>query len=193
MDSKVDTFFEKASKWNEEMARLRSIVLECGLKEELKWGQPCYTSEDKNILIIHGFKNYCALLFFKGALMPDPKHILIQQTENVQLGRQIRFTSLQEINSLEPDLKVYIDEAVKVEKSGKKIKLKETADYEMCSELSEKLEADGDFRVAFEKLTPGRQRAYIFYISSAKKADTRKSRIEKYYSKILLGKGMNDE
>lgn len=193
VNSNVDTFFERAGKWREEMVRLRSIVLKCGLLEELKWGQPCYASEGKNILIIHAFKNYCALLFFKGALMDDPKHLLIQQTENVQLGRQIRFASVQEIDSLEPELKLYIDEGVKVEKSGKKLKLKETSEYEMCNELGEKLREDKALKSAFEKLTPGRQRQYIFYISSAKQPKTRLSRIEKYYNKILQGQGLYDE
>ncbi|HLK27998.1 MAG TPA: DUF1801 domain-containing protein [Puia sp.] len=190
--SKADFFFEKDSIWQKEYEQLRKIILDCDLMEEVKWGQPCYTFQKKNIVLIHGFKEYCALLFFKGALMTDPKKILIQQTENVQSARQIRFTNVKEITKLEKILKTYIYEAVEVEESGLKVELKKTADFKMPEELQKKLNKDKTFKAAFNALTPGRQRGYIFYFSQPKQSKTRESRIEKSIPKILDGKGFND-
>jgi uncharacterized protein YdeI (YjbR/CyaY-like superfamily) len=189
---KVDVVLGKAKQWRAEMERLRTIVLECGLTEELKWRQPCYTFQEGNVVLIHGFKEYCALLFFKGALLKDPKGILIQQTENVQSARQIRFTSLQDIVALEPVLKVYIKEAVKVENAGLKVELKKTAEFSMPQELRDKLDKTPALKTAFEALTPGRQRGYLLHFSSAKQSQTRVSRIEKCAPQILAGKGLND-
>src|SRR5579862_2547915 len=193
MNPKVDFFFDKAQKWQEELEKLRTIVLDCGLNEELKWGQACYTFQKKNIVLIHGFKEYCALLFFKGALLTDPKKILIQQTENLQSARQIRFTNVKEIMKLEKTLKYYIYEAVEVEESGLKVELKKTADFKMPEELQKKLNKDAPLRKAFDSLTPGRQRGYIFYFSQPKQSKTRDLRIEKSVPQILDGKGLNDE
>lgn len=193
MNPKVDFFFNKGGKWQKEFIQLRKIVLECGLTEELKWGQPCYTTlKSRNIVLIHGFREYCALLFFKGALLKDPEGILIQQTENVQAGRQIRFTNVQEIVKLKPFLKAYIYEAIEVEKAGLKVKLKKTSDYKMPEEFRIKLNSNTALKKAFESLTPGRQRAYIFYFSQAKQSKTREARIEKYVKHILDRKGLND-
>lgn len=192
MNPKVDWFFEKEEKWKEEVKELRRIVLECHLTEDLKWGCPCYTYEEKNIILIHTFKEYCAFLLFKGALMKDPKSILIQQTENVQSARQIRFTSLKEIKELESDLKKYIFEAVEVEESGKKVPLKKTKEFPMTEELEAKFKEQPALKKAFEDLTPGRQRAYLLHFSQPKQAKTRESRIEKCVPYILDGKGLND-
>ena len=192
MNPKVDWFFNKAGKWQEEFAMLRTIILECDLVEELKWGQPCYTFEKRNIVLMHGFKDYCALLFFKGALMKDPKGILIQQTENVQSARQIRFTSLQQITKLKAVLKKYIYEAVELEESGVKVELRKTSDFTVPEEFQEKLEKSAALKKAFYALTPGRQRGYLFYFSSAKQSKTRESRIEKYVEQILDGRGLDD-
>jgi uncharacterized protein YdeI (YjbR/CyaY-like superfamily) len=193
MNPKVDWFFEKDTKWQKEYQKLRTIVLSCGLTEELKWGQPCYTTDgDKNVVLIHGFKEYCALLFMKGALMKDPSGILIQQTENVQSGRQIRFKELKEITKLAPVLKTYIKEATEIEKKGLKVTLKKTSEYKMPEELKNKLDEDAAFKKAFFALTPGRQRGYIFHISQAKQSATRVARIEKNIPKILQGKGFDD-
>ena len=192
MNVKVDWFFEKEEKWKEEIAEMRKIVLECHLTEDLKWGCPCYTYEKKNIVLIHVFKEYCAFLFFKGALMKDPKKILIQQTENVQSARQIRFTGLKEIKTLASDLKKYIFQAVEVEESGKKVELKKTKEYPLPEELTAKFKAVPSLKEAFESLTPGRQRAYILHFSQPKQAATRESRIEKCIPHILEGKGLND-
>jgi uncharacterized protein YdeI (YjbR/CyaY-like superfamily) len=189
---KVDAVLAHAQQWKAEFAKLRTIALSCGLSEELKWGQPCYTSDDKNIVLIHGFKEYCALLFFKGVLLKDPKSILITQTENVQAGRQIRFTSVKEITKLAPLLKTYIQEAIEVEKSGLKVKKKPTNEFTMPPELRTKLEESAALKKAFEALTPGRQRGYILYFASAKQSKTRESRIEKYLPRIFDGKGWND-
>ncbi len=189
---KVDAVLSRAEQWREELQKLRMIILECGLTEELKWYQPCYTFENKNIVLIHGFKEYCALLFMKGALMKDPKGILIQQTENVQAGRQIRFANVQEIMSMKSTLKAYIHEAIAVEKSGLKIKMKKTSEFKMPEEFQKKLKENGALNTAFHALTPGRQRAYLLYFSSAKQSQTRESRIEKYRSQILKGKGIMD-
>ena len=192
MNPKVDFFFDKDSKWQKEFGKLRTIVLDCGLEEELKWGQPCYTFQESNIVLIHGFKEYCALLFFKGALLNDPEGILIQQTENVQSARQIRFTNTREIVGMERILKSYIYEAIEVERAGLKVKLKKTADYKMPEELQKKLNKTPALKKAFEALTPGRQRQYIFYFSQPKLSKTRESRVEKYVPFILKGRGLND-
>ncbi|HEY8902752.1 MAG TPA: DUF1801 domain-containing protein [Chthoniobacterales bacterium] len=188
----VDEHLAKATKWWEEMDKLRSIVLECPLEEEVKWGQPCYTFDGGNVVLIHGFKEYCALLFFKGALMKDPKGILIQQTENVQAGRQIRFTDLHEIIRMESVLKAYIEEAIEVEKSGLKVKHRETSEFKMPEEFQRKLDDDATLKAAFEALTPGRQRGYLLYFAGARQSKTRESRIEKCTPQILNGKGLQD-
>jgi uncharacterized protein YdeI (YjbR/CyaY-like superfamily) len=192
MNPKVDWFFEKDTKWSAEYASLRSIVLDCGLTEELKWGCPCYTFQNSNVVLIHGFKEYCALLFFKGALLKDTDGILIQQTENVQSARQLRFTSVAEINKLQKIVKAYIYEAIEVEKAGLKVKLKKTAEYKMPEEFKLKLDKLPKLKTAFDELTPGRQRAYLFYFSQPKQAKTREARIEKYIPHILAGKGLDD-
>ncbi len=192
MNPKVDAFLAKAKNWRQESEELRSIILECGLTEELKWGQPCYTNQGKNIVLIGGFKEYCALLFFQGALLGDAKGLLNRIGEHTQAGRQIRFTTLQEIKKLKPALKAYILEAVEVQKAGLKVKLKKHAEYTFCEELQNILDKNSAFKKAFLSLTPGRQRAYNFYFSAAKQSNTRTSRIEKYKQKILSGKGFYD-
>jgi uncharacterized protein YdeI (YjbR/CyaY-like superfamily) len=192
MNPKVDFFFVKASKWQEAYEALRTIVLDCGLTEELKWGCPCYTLKKKNIVLIHGFKEYCALLFMKGTLLKDPKGILIQQTENVQAARQIRFTSVQQIVKMKTTLKAYVREAIKVEESGLEVKLKKTKEFTMPAEFKSKLARSPALKRAFAALTPGRQRGYLLYFSSAKQSTTRESRIEKYAPQILDGKGLED-
>ena len=192
MNPKVNWFFANASKWQEEYERLRMIALSCGLTEELKWGCPCYTVENKNIVLIHGFKEYCALLFMKGALLKDPKGILIQQTKNVQAARQIRFTHVDEIIDQEPILKSYIKEAVKLEKTGVKVPLKKASEFKMPEEFKNLLTTTPALKEAFDALTPGRQRGYLLYFSSAKQARTREARIEKYVKQILNGKGLED-
>jgi len=190
MNPKVDEYLGKAKKWQEEFEKLRMIILDCGLTEELKWGCPCYTFEKSNIVLIHGFKEYCALLFFKGALLKDPKDILIQQTENVQAGRQIRFTNVREIVKMKTVLKAYIHEAK--EKAGLKVKYKKTSEFKIPEELQNKLDDTPALRKAFDALTPGRQRAYIFYFSQPKQSKTRAARVEKCMHQILNGKGLND-
>jgi len=192
MNPKVDWFFDKDTKWKKEYEQLRTIVLNCGLDEELKWGCPCYTFEGSNVVLIHGFKEYCALLFFKGALLSDANNILIQQTENVQSARQIRFTDLKEIVKMEKILKAYIYEAIEVEKAGLQVKLKKTSDFKMPEEFQKKLNKNAALKKAFDALTPGRQRAYIFYFSQPKQSKTREARIEKYMQQILEGKGLDD-
>ena len=192
MNPKVDFFFNKAKKWQEEFEKLRMIILDCGLTEELKWGQPCYTLQDKNIVLMHGFKEYCALLFMKGALLNDSKGILIQQTENVQAARQIRFTNVGEIVKLETILKAYIHEAIEVEKAGLKVKLKKTSEFKIPEEFQSKLDKSTALKTAFKALTPGRQRAYIYYFSQPKQSKTRESRVEKCMRQILDGKGLDD-
>lgn len=189
---KVDGFMRKAKQWKEEFQKLRTIVLDCGLTEDFKWMHPCYTFEQKNIVLIHGFKQYCALLFHKGALLQDPHGLLIQQTENVQAARQIRFTHLQEIVELEPVLKAYIAQAIEVEKAGLDVDYKKTEEYAPPEELQNKFAEFPALKTAFEALTPGRQRAYILYFSAPKQPKTRESRIEKYVQHILDGKGLND-
>ncbi|MGN6212362.1 YdeI/OmpD-associated family protein [Parafilimonas sp.] len=192
MNPKVDFFFNKASKWQKEYEQLRAIILDCGLTEELKWGCPCYTFEERNIVLIHGFKEYCALLFFKGALLNDADNILIQQTKNVQSARQVRFINVQQIIKLNPVLKAYIYEAIEVEKAGLKVKLKKTAEFTVPEELQNKLDRSPALKKAFNALTPGRQRAYIFYFSQPKLSKTRAARVEKHMQHILKGKGLND-
>jgi uncharacterized protein YdeI (YjbR/CyaY-like superfamily) len=192
MNPKVDFYFKKAKKWRKEIEQLRTIVLDCHLTEDLKWGCPCYTFEQKNIVLIHVFKEYCALLLFKGALLKDTKGILIQQTENVQSARQIRFTSVQEIAKLKAAIKAYIYEAVEVEESGLKVELKKTEEYKVPDEFQNKLDKNAALKKAFSALTPGRQRAYLFYFSQAKQSKTRESRVEKYIPQILDGKGLDD-
>lgn len=193
MNPKVDFYFSKAKKWQEEIEQLRMIVLDCGLIEELKWGCPCYMSQKSNIVLIHTFKEYCALLFFKGALLNDTNNILIQQTENVQAARQIRFTNIREIVEMEPVLKAYIYEAIEVEKSGLKVTLKKTSEYFITEEFQKKLDKNPSLKTAFESLTPGRQRAYNLYFSQPKQSKTRESRIDKCIPQILNGKGLNDQ
>jgi uncharacterized protein YdeI (YjbR/CyaY-like superfamily) len=192
MNPKVDFYFKKAGKWQEDIEHLRTIALDCDLTEELKWGCPCYTFEGSNIVLIHVFKEYCAYLFFKGALLPDPKDILIQQTEHVQAARQIRFTSVQEIVKLKKTLKTYIQEAIKVEKAGLKVELKKTAEYTIPEEFQKVLNEDAHLKKAFKSLTPGRQRGYILHFSAPKQSKTREARIEKSIPGILDGKGLND-
>src|SRR6266700_388048 len=190
---KVDIFFIKAKKWQKELAKLRTIILDCELTEELKWGCPCYTFQKSNIVLIHGFKEYCALLFFKGALLKDPKGILIQQTENVQAARQIRFTDVREIVKMEPVLKAYINEAIEVEKAGLEVNYKKTSEFKVPEEFQNKLDEIPALKTAFDALTPGRQRAYLFYFSQPKQSKTRESRVEKCMQQILIGKGLNDQ
>ena len=192
MNPHVDFYFSKAKKWQEEIEKLRMIVLDCPLSEELKWACPCYTFQNNNIVLIHVFKEYCALLFFKGALLNDTNGILIRQTENVQAARQIRFSNVREIDKLAPILKAYIYEAIEVEKAGLKVELKKTTEYSIPEEFQNKLDRTPDLKTAFEALTPGRQRAYIFYFSQPKQSKTRESRIEKCMKPILNGKGLND-
>ncbi len=193
MNPKVDFFFNKAKQWRDEYVKLRMIALDCGLTEELKWGCPCYTFKDSNIVLIHGFKEYCALLFMKGVLLNDSHGILIQQTENVQVARQIRFTNLREIVDLEPALKAYIHEAIEVEKAGLKVEMKTTAAFKMPEEFQYKLDKIPALKNAFEALTPGRQKGYLLYFAAAKQAKTREARVEKYIPQILDGKGLDDE
>ena len=192
MNPKVDFYFNKAKKWQEELEQLRVIALDCGLEEELKWGCPCYTLEKNNIVLIHAFKEYCAFLFFKGALLNDSHGILIQQTENVQAARQVRFTNLREIVEMIPVLKSYIYEAIEVEKAGLKVELKKTTEFKMVDEFQYKLDKIPALKAAFEALTPGRQRGYLLYFSSAKQSKTREERVEKYIPKILDGRGLDD-
>ena len=192
MNPKVDFFFNKAKKWQEEYEKLRMIVLDCGLIEELKWGVPCYTFAEKNIVLIHGFKEYCALLFFKGALIQDTSGILVQQTENTQATRQIRFTSVQEIGQVEAVVKAYIYEAIEVEKAGLKVDFKKTAELIFPEEFQKKLDQIPALKTAFDALTPGRQKAYHLYFSQPKQSKTREARIEKCVQQILEGKGLND-
>ena len=192
MNPKVDFFFSKAKPWQEEFEKLRTLILDRGLTEELKWGKPCYTFQKSNIVLIHGFKEYCALLFMKGALLKDGNGILIQQTENVQAARQIRFTNVREIVEMESVLKAYIDEAIEVEKAGLKVNFKKTAEFIIPEEFQNKLDEIPALKTAFDALTPGRQRAYILYFSAPKQSKTRESRVEKCMKQILNGKGLND-
>ena len=192
MNPKVDFFFNKAKKWREEYEKLRTIVLDCGLTEELKWGCPCYTFDGNNIVLIHGFKDYCALLFMKGALLSDDHGILVQQTKNVQSARQIRFRDIREIYELESIVKTYIREAIEVEKAGLKVKFKKSSEFTMPEEFQTKLDRMPKLKKAFESLTPGRQRGYLLHFSSAKQSRTRAARVEKFIPQILEGKGLDD-
>lgn len=192
MNPKVDFYFDKAKQWQEEITQLRTIVLDCGLEEELKWGCPCYALQKKNIVLIHTFKEYCALLFFKGALLDDTHGILIQQTENVQAARQIRFTDLKQITEQESILKAHIYEAIEVEKAGLKVELKTPNEFNVAEEFQTKLDETPALKTAFEKLTPGRQRAYLLHFSQPKQSKTREVRVEKSIPKILDGKGLDD-
>lgn len=189
---KVDSFLQRAKNWREEFEKLRTIALDCGLTEDLKWGQPCYSFQDRNIVLIHGFKDYCALLFFKGALMKDANNLLIRQTENVQAGRQVRFANVQQVVEREAILKSYILEAVEVEKSGAGVGVRQTADFAVCEEFRRKLAETPALKAAFDLLTPGRQRAYLLHFSAPKQAKTRESRIDKNIAKILDGLGLDD-
>jgi uncharacterized protein YdeI (YjbR/CyaY-like superfamily) len=192
MNPKVDFYFSKSQKWQEELEKLRTFILDCGLSEELKWGVPCYMFQKSNIVLIHVFKEYCALLFFKGALLNDANGILIQQTENVQAARQIRFTNIKQIVEMEPILKAYIYEAVEVENAGLKVNLKKTTEFNLPEELQHKLDEIPALKTAFDALTPGRQRAYMLHFSQPKQSKTREARVEKYMPQILSGKGLND-
>lgn len=189
---KVDRYIDKIKSWKDETILLREICLECGLDEDFKWMHPCYTFQGKNIVLIHGFKEYCALLFYKGALLKDTENILVQQTENVQSTRQIRFTDKGQINDLKTVIKAYIFEAIEVEKTGLEVKMKKTSEYEISRELEQEFENDSDFKTAFYNLTPGRQRGYLLHFSDAKQSKTRVSRIEKAKLKIFDGKGHNE-
>lgn len=193
MNPKVDWYFNKAEKWQNEIRKLRTIILDCGLTEELKWGVPCYTFQKSNIVLIHVFKEYCAILFFKGALLNDPNGILIQQTENVQAARQVRFTNLGQIAEMEAILKAYIYEAIEVEKAGLKVDLKTTTEFTIPEEFKNKLDKIPALKTAFDALTPGRQRAYLLHFSAPKQSKTRESRVEKCMQQILNGKGLDDQ
>lgn len=188
----VDAFFSKAEKWREEMERLRTIVLDCGLTEELKWYQPCYTFDGHNVAIVSKFKDYCVLSFFKGVLLNDPEGILVAPGENSQSTRQIQFTSVDEVVEMEAAIRAYVHEAVAVEKSGRQVQLKKTREYDVPEELKEKLDGDPAFKAAWEALTPGRQRGYLLHFSGAKQSSTRMSRVERHRQRILDGKGMHD-
>lgn len=192
MNPKVDFYFNKAGKWQQEIEKLRLIVLDCGLTEELKWGSPCYTFQGNNVVLIHVFKHYCALLFHKGALLKNTSNILIQQTENVQAARQIRFTNIREMIDLEPMLKSHIYEAIEVEKAGLRVVLKKISEFKTVEEFQQKLDKIAELKTAFEALTPGRQRAYKLYFAAPKQSKTRESRIENSIPQILNGKGLTD-
>ena len=192
MNPKVDGFLRNAKKWRDEFQKLRKVCLDCGLTEELKWGKPCYTYQGSNIVLIHGFKEYCALLFFKGALLKDPKGILVQQTENVQAARQIRFTNVREIVEVESTLKAYIKEAIEADKAGLEVSYKKTSEFVIPEEFQNRLDDSPALKTAFHALTPGRQRGYLLYFSAGKKSKTRAARIEKCVHQILEGKGLND-
>jgi uncharacterized protein YdeI (YjbR/CyaY-like superfamily) len=189
---KVNFYFEKNKKWRPEVEKLRSIALDSPLTEDLKWGVPCYTYENSNVLLIHDFKEYCAILFPKGVLLKDLKGILIQQTENVQSARQVRFTSLEQIEEMEPVLKVYINEAIEVERSGLKVEFKKPTEFKIADEFKTKLDENPALKTAFEALTPGRQRAYLLFFAAPKQTKTREARVEKSVPQILMGKGLDD-
>jgi uncharacterized protein YdeI (YjbR/CyaY-like superfamily) len=193
MNPKVDVYLSKAKKWQEEFEKLRMIILDCQLNEELKWGKPCYTFQKSNIVIIQGFKEYCALMFFKGALLSDANGILFKMGENTQAGRQIRFTNVREIVKMVTVLKAYINEAIEVEKAGLKVNFKKTTEFIIPEEFQNKLNEIPALKTAFNALTPGRQRAYIFYFAAPKQSKTRESRVEKCRQQILNGKGLNDQ
>ncbi len=191
-NSTADAFFARADPWQEAFEALRAIVLDCDLTEDFKWGHPCYTLDGRNVVLMHGFKEYCALLFMKGALMKDPAGILVQQTENVQAARQIRFTDASQVTSQANLLKAYIHDAIDIEKSGEKVVKKTTAEFAMPDEFQARLDADARLKAAFHALTPGRQRGYLLHFSSAKQAKTREARIDKCVPQILDGKGLDD-
>lgn len=192
MNLKVDWFFSKVTKWQEAYSELRMLILDCGLTEELKWGCPCYTVGNSNIVLIHGFKDYCALLIMQGALLKDKKKILVQQTENVQSARQIRFKNIEEILKRKSTIKSYIKEAIALEKTGIKVELKKTTEYKIPEEFQAVLDDMLELKKAFQALTPGRQRGYLLYFSAPKQTKTKEARIEKYLQHILDGKGLND-
>ncbi|MBL7899029.1 MAG: YdeI/OmpD-associated family protein [Crocinitomicaceae bacterium] len=192
MNPKADFYFQKSKRWQNELEKLRLIALDCNLKEDLKWGCPCYTLNNSNVVLIHEFKDYCAFLFFKGALMKDPKGILIQQSKNVQAARQIRFTNVAQITKLQTSLKSYIKQAIEIERAGLKVEMKKTTEFEMPEEFKIVLNKNKKLKSSFESLTPGRQRAYLLFFSSAKQSATRQARIEKHIPSILKGKGLND-
>jgi uncharacterized protein YdeI (YjbR/CyaY-like superfamily) len=192
MNQKVDAFLKRQDKWRPEFEKLRALLLDSGLTEELKWGQPCYALDGKNIALIHGFKEYCAILFHKGALLKDPKGVLIQQTKNVQAARQIRFTSVQEVTKLAKTVKAYVREAIEIERAGLKVQFKKTKDLELPEEFESKLGANAKLRAAFAALTPGRQRGYIFHFAQPKLSETRAARVEKHTPRILEGLGLDD-
>lgn len=192
MNPKVDWFFNKQTKWQEAYSELRMLVLDCGLTEELKWGCPCYTNNKSNIVLIHGFKDYCALLFMQGTLLKDTKNILVQQTENVQAARQIRFKNVEEILKNKTIIKAYIKQAIAIDKAGLKVEMKKTTEYKIPEEFQIVLNDMPELKKAFYTLTPGRQRGYLLFFSTAKQSKTRESRIEKYLDKILDGKGLDD-
>jgi uncharacterized protein YdeI (YjbR/CyaY-like superfamily) len=191
MNSSVDFFFVKAKAWRKEYGVLRALILDCGLEEELKWGKPCYTLGGQNVVLIHGFKDYCALLFLKGALLKDKSGILIQQTEHVQSARQIRFTNVKDITAQKPILKAFVTEAIALEKAGAKVEFKKTL-APFPEELQDKFNKSPALKNAFDALTPGRQRGYILYFSAAKQAKTRAARVEKETTRILAGLGLDD-
>ncbi|HSB92192.1 MAG TPA: DUF1801 domain-containing protein [Flavitalea sp.] len=192
MNHTVDFYFDKATSWQKEITELRKVVLDCGLNETLKWGCPCYTLQDKNIVLIHTFKEYCAVLFFKGALLKDTKNILVQQTKNVQSARQVRFVNVKEVIQLKTTLKAYIKQAIAVENAGLKVDFKESRELIIPSELKARFSKSPALKTAFNGLTPGRQRAYVLYFTAPKQTQTRESRIDKYTTQILNGKGLND-
>jgi uncharacterized protein YdeI (YjbR/CyaY-like superfamily) len=192
INPKVDWYFSKNEKWQKEIRELRMIILDCGLAEELKWGVPCYTFQKSNIALIHVFKEYCAVLFFKGALLNDANGILIRQTQHVQAARQVRFATVREIIKMEKILKAYIYEAIEVERAGLKVPMKKTTEFKIPEEFKKKLDKTPALKTAFKALTPGRQRGYILYFSAPKQSKTRETRVEKYMKQILTGKGLND-
>lgn len=192
MNPKADFYFQKNSNWQKEILLLRDIVLDCGLEEMVKWGCPCYMQGSHNIVLIHVFKDYCALLFFKGALLKDESGILVQQTRNVQAARQLRFTSLKEVRDRSKVIKRYVHEAIEVEKAGLKVPLKKTKEFDMPDEFKKRLDKNAGLKKAFGALTPGRQRAYLLHFSGAKLSATRESRIDKAVPQILNGKGLDD-
>jgi uncharacterized protein YdeI (YjbR/CyaY-like superfamily) len=192
MNPKVDAFLKRQGKWRAEFEKLRRILLGSGLAEELKWGQPCYALDGKNVALIHGFKEYCAILFPKGALLKDPESVLVQQTKNVQAARQIRFTSIRDVTNLEKTVSAYVREAIEIERAGLKVQLKKTEDFELPEEFESRLARNAKLKAAFAKLTPGRQRAYIFHFAQPKLPKTRAARVEKHVPRILEGLGLDD-
>ena len=189
---KAEAFVRRSEKWQDELAQLRAIILECGLDEALKWGVPCYTFEGNNIVLIHEFKEYCAMLFFKGALLSDPDGLLVQQTANVQATRQLRFTNVQQVREQQAAIKGYVREAIAAEQAGLKVPMKETAEFRVPKEFQDKLDEIPELKAAFEALTPGRQRGYLLHFAAPKQSKTREARVEKCMQQIFDGKGLND-